>query len=423
MAMDKPRDASVKRNKKIRRALYIVVAVGVVAAVSLVLAKLKPAAPTVERATMIIDTVRQGEFVVTRRGLGTLVPMEEAISVVPAMTSGRVLKRLALNGTNVTPDTVILELSSPETKQQLMDAELAFKAAEAAYKNRQVDLESQLLTQKSQAAAIESQYQQAKLQYESYEPLAKEGLYSPLLLKQFGASAKEYAARSELEKQRTAMIAENMKTQLAVAQSDLDKARALLELRRQQADNLRVKAGLRGIMQELLVEVGVQVTIGQPLARVSDPTRLKAVVRIAETQARDIQAGQKAEIDTRNGFIQGRVTRKDPSVVDGTISVEVALIGELPPGAIPSLNVDGTIELTRLPSVLKMQRPAFGQENSTIRLFKMEPDDQHATAVTVQLGQTSVTEVEIRGGLKAGDKVIVSDTSQLGDNADRIRLN
>jgi HlyD family secretion protein len=372
---------------------------------------------------MIIDTVRQGEFVVTRRGLGTLVPMEEAISVVPAMTSGRVLKRLALNGTNVTPDTVILELSSPETKQQLMDAELAFKAAEAAYKNRQVDLESQLLTQKSQAAAIESQYQQAKLQYESYEPLAKEGLYSPLLLKQFGASAKEYAARSELEKQRTAMIAENMKTQLAVAQSDLDKARALLELRRQQADNLRVKAGLRGIMQELLVEVGVQVTIGQPLARVSDPTRLKAVVRIAETQARDIQAGQKAEIDTRNGFIQGRVTRKDPSVVDGTISVEVALIGELPPGAIPSLNVDGTIELTRLPSVLKMQRPAFGQENSTIRLFKMEPDDQHATAVTVQLGQTSVTEVEIRGGLKAGDKVIVSDTSQLGDNADRIRLN
>jgi HlyD family secretion protein len=210
---------------------------------------------------------------------------------------------------------------------------------------------------------------------------------------------------------------------LAVAQTTLDQARALLDLRKQQAANLRVKAGLRGIMQELLVEVGVQVTIGQPLARVSDPSRLKAVIRIAETQARDIQPGQKAEIDTRNGFIPGRVTRVDPSVVDGTRSVEVALIGELPPGAVPSLNVDGTIELTRLPSVIKMQRPAFGQENSTIRLFKMEPDDQHATAVTVQLGQTSVTEVEIRGGLKAGDKVIVSDTSQLGDSADRIRLN
>jgi HlyD family secretion protein len=421
MAMDKPRDASVKRNKKIRRGLYIVLAVGAIGAVSLLLARLKPAAPTVERATMIIDTVKQGDLRVTRRGLGTLVP--EEISVVPAMTSGRVVKRLALPGTNVTPDTVILELNSPETQQQLMDAELALKAAEAAYRNRQVDLESALLTQKSQAAAIESQHQQAKLQYESYEPLAREGLYSPLLLKQYGASAKELSARSELEKQRTTMITENMKTQLAVAQSTLDQARALFDLRKQQAGNLSVKAGLRGIMQELLVEVGVQVTIGQPLARVSDPTRLKAEVRITETQAKDIQPGQKAEIDTRNGIIPGRVTRVDPSVVDGTRKVEVQLIGDLPPGAVPSLNVDGTIELFLLPNVLKLQRPAFGQENSTIKLFRMEPDDQHAVSITVQLGQVSVTEVEIRGGLKVGDKVIVSDTSQLGDNADRIRLN
>src|SRR5882672_25698 len=258
MAMDKPRDASVKRNKKIRRVLYIVLAVGVISAVSVVLARLKPAAPTVERATMIIDTVKQGEFVVTRKGLGMLVP--EDISVVPAMTSGRVATRKALPGVNVTPDTVILELTSPEVQQQLMDAELAFKAAESAYKNREVDLQSQLLTQKSQAASIESQYQQAKLQYESYAPLAKEGLWSPLLMKQYDTSAKELAARSELEKQRTAMIAENMKTQLAVTQSTLDQARALLDLRKQQAANLHVKAGLRGIMQELLVEVGMQVT-------------------------------------------------------------------------------------------------------------------------------------------------------------------
>ena len=419
--MDKPRDASVKRNKKIRRALYIVLALGAVAAVSVVLARLKPAAPTVERATMIIDTVKQGEFVVTRHGLGTLVP--EEISVVPAETSGRVIKRLVLPGRTVTPDTVIMELSSPETKQQLMDAELAFNAAQAAYKNREVDLQSQLLTQKSQAAAIESQYQQAKLQYESYKPLADEGLYSPLLLKQYGASAKELAARSELEKQRTKMIEENMKTQMAVAQSTLDQARLLHELRKQQAENLRVKAGLRGIMQELLVEDGTQVNVGAPLARVSDPTRLKAEVRITETQAKDIQYGQKVDIDTRNGIIPGRVSRVDPSVVDGTRKVEVQLIGDLPSYAVPSMSVDGTIELFRLPSVIKMQRPAFGQENSTIRLFKMEPDDQYATAVTVQLGQTSVTEVEIRGGLKPGDKVIVSDTSQLGDSADRIRLN
>ncbi|MBO0857665.1 MAG: efflux RND transporter periplasmic adaptor subunit [Chloracidobacterium sp.] len=421
MAMDKPRDASVKRNKKIRRALYIVLAMGVIAAVSVLLAKMKPAAPTVERATMIIDTVKQGELVVTRRGMGTLVPME--IQTVPATTSGRVIKRLALSGDNVTPDTVILELSSPETQQQLMDAELAFKAAESALKNREVDLESQLLTQKSQEAAIESQYQQAMLQYKSYEPLAKEGLWSPLLMKQYDTSQKELSARSELEKKRTLMISENMKTQLAVAQTALDQARELFDLRKLQADNLRVKAGLQGILQELLVDVGVQVTIGTPLAKVSDPKRLKAEVKITETQARDIQAGQKAEIDTRNGIIPGRVIRKDASVVDGTIKVDVALLGDLPPGAVPSLNVDGTIELFRLPNVLKMQRPAFGQENSNVRLFKMEPDDVYATAVTVQLGQTSVTEVEVRGGLKAGDRVIVSDTSQLGDNADRIKLN
>jgi HlyD family secretion protein len=421
MAMDKPRDASVKRNKKIRRALYIVLAVGAIAAVSVVLARLRPAAPTVERATMIIDTVKQGELVVMRRGLGQLVP--ELISIVPAETSGKVIRRLALSGDKVTPDTIMLELSSPETQQQLMDAELAFKSAEAAYKNREVELESQLLTQKSAAAAIESQYQQAKLQYESYKPLADKGLYSALLLKQYGQSATEYAARSELEKKRTTIIAENVKTQLAVAQSTLDQARALYDLRKRQADNLRVKAPFKGILQELLVEVGQQVTVGMPLARVSDPTRLKAEIRITETQARDIQAGQVAEIDTRNGFIPGRVTRKDPSVVDGTIKVEVALLGELPAGAVPMMNVDGSIELFRLPNVLKLQRPAFGQENSTIRLFRMEADDQYASAVTVQLGQTSVTEVEIRGGLKAGDKVIVSDTSQLGDNADRIKLN
>lgn len=421
MAMDKPRDASVKRNKKIRRVLYVVLAMGAIGAVSVILGRLKPAAQTVERATMIIDTVKQGEFVVTRRGIGLLEP--EEIREVPATTSGRVEKRLVLPGTNVTPDTVILELSSPEVDQQLMDAELAFKSAEAAYRNRQVDLEAQLLTLKSQAASIESQSQQAKLQYESYEPLAKEGLYSPLLLKQYGASASELAARSELEKQRVAISTDNMTTQMAVAQSTLDQARNLRDLRKQQAANLRVKAGLRGIMQELLVEVGVLVSIGTPLARVSDPTRLKAVIRITETQARDIQPGQKAEIDTRNGVIPGRVTRKDPSVVEGTIRVEVQLIGDLPAGAVPSLNVDGTIELFRLPSVLKMQRPAFGQENSKVKLFRMEPDDQHAVAVTVELGQTSVTEVEIRGGLRAGDKVIVSDTSQLGDNADRIRLN
>jgi HlyD family secretion protein len=421
MAMDKPRDKSYARNKKIRRVLYVILAVGTISGVSVFLSRLRPAAPTVERATMIIDTVKQGEFRVTRRGLGTLVP--EEISVVPAQTIGRVLKRNILAGENVTPDTVIIELSSPEVQQLLMDAELAFKSAEATYKNRQVDLNANLLTLRSEAASVESDYQQAKLQYEAYEPLTAAKLYPELELKRLKTRATELAARSELEKQRVVMSTENMKTQLAVAQSTLDQSRALLDLRRQQASNLRVKAGLRGILQEMLVEVGVQVTAGMPLARVSDPTRLKAEVRIAETQARDIQQGQKAEIDLRSIVIPGRVTRIDPSVVDGTRKVEVQLIGELPRDAVPSMNVDGTIELFRLPNVLKVQRPAFGQEDSTVKLFRMEPDDIHAVAVTVQLGRTSVTEIEIRGGLKVGDKVIVSDTSQLGDNADRIKLN
>jgi HlyD family secretion protein len=219
------------------------------------------------------------------------------------------------------------------------------------------------------------------------------------------------------------MNTEAVKTQLAVAQSTLDQSRALLDLRRRQAADLRVKAGIRGVLQELAVEVGQQVQPGANLARVSDPTKLKAEVQIAETRAKDIQPGQPAEIDTRNGIIPGRVTRVNPSVVNGTRTVEVQLIGELPKGAVPSLNVDGTIELSRLPNVLYVQRPAFGQENSTVKLFKLEADDQHAEAVTVQLGQHSVTTIEIRGGLKIGDKVIVSDTSQIGDNANRIRLN
>jgi HlyD family secretion protein len=393
----------------------------VIGGVSVGLSRLKPAAPTVERATVIIDTVKQGEMVVTRRGLGTLVP--DLIVWIPATTSGRVEKRLALPGTNVTPDTVILELSDPQVQQQLMDAELAYKSAEAAYNNRKVELEAQLLNQKAQAATVESDYQQAKLQAEANEQLAKDRLVSDIVLKQSRTRAAELSTRNELEKQRIAMNTEAVKTQLAVAQSTLDQSRALLELRRRQAADLRVKAGIRGVLQDVPVEVGQQVQPGTNLARVSDPTRLKAEVRIAETQVKDIQPGQPAEIDTRNGVIPGRVARINPSVVDGTRTVEVQLIGELPKGAVPGLNVDGTIEVSRLDSVLYVQRPAFGQEDSTVKLFKIEADNQHAEAVTVELGRGAVTTIVIRSGLKVGDKVIVSDTSQIGDNANRIRLN
>jgi HlyD family secretion protein len=419
--MDKPRDSKVARNKKIKRVVYAVLALAVVSGVSVGLSQLKPAAPTVERATVIIDTVKQGEMVVTRRGLGTLVP--DLIVWIPATTSGRVEKRLALPGTTVTPDTVILELSDPQVQQQLMDAELAYKSAEAAYNNRKVELEAQLLNQKAQAATVESDYQQAKLQAEANEQLAKDRLVSDIVLKQSRTRAAELSTRNELEKQRIAMNTEAVKTQLAVAQSTLDQSRALLDLRRRQAADLRVKAGIRGVLQDVPVEVGQQVQPGTNLARVSDPTRLKAEVRIAETQVKDIQPGQPAEIDTRNGVIPGRVARINPSVVDGTRTVEVQLIGELPKGAVPGLNVDGTIEVSRLENVLYVQRPAFGQEDSTVKLFKLEADNQHAEAVTVELGRSSVTTIVVRSGLRVGDKVIVSDTSQIGDNADRIRLN
>ncbi len=419
--MDKPRDSSVKRNKKIRRVAYIILALAVVSGVSVGLSKLKPAAQTVDRQTVVIDTVKQGEMLRNVRGLGTLVP--EEIVWIPATTSGRVEKRFVQPGTTVTPDTVIFELSNPELEQQVTDAESQLRSAEAAYNNRKMELESQLLNQRAQAATVEADYQQAKLAAEANEQLAKDGLVSDLLLKQSRTRAAELATRNDLEKQRIAMNTEAMKTQLAVSQASLEQSRTLFALRKRQYSDLRVKAGMNGVLQQLAVEIGQQVTPGANLARVSDPKRLKAEVRVAETQTKDILIGQRAEIDTRNGIVQGRVTRIDPSVINGTRTVEVQLIGELPKSAVPDANVDGTIELEKLENILYVQRPTFGQEGSAIKLFKLEPDGQHAEAVTVELGRYSVTHIEIRNGLRVGDKVIVSDTSQLGDNVNRIRLN
>lgn len=419
--MDKPREKSVARNRKIRRIVYIVLALGAIGAISIVLARLKPAAQAVERSTVIIDAVKQGQMIRNVRGLGTLVP--EEIVWIPSTTSGRIDKRLAQPGTEVRPDTILFEMSNPELQQQLIDAELQLKSAEAAYTNRKVDLETQLLNQRAQAATVESDYSQAKLSVDSYGALTKQGLYSELLFKQLKAKAEELEQRNELEKKRIVMSTEAMKTQLAVAQADLDQRRAMVELRRRQVNDLHVKAGMTGVLQQLAVEVGQQVTPGANLARVSNPHKLKAEVKIAETQLKDIHLGLPATIDTRNGIVPGHVIRVDPASQNGTVTVDVALDGPLPQGARPDMSVDGTIELERLPNVLKIQRPAFGQEKSTVKLFKLDPDDQHAEAVTVQLGRQSVTEIEVISGLKVGDKVIVSDTSTLGDNVTRIRLN
>lgn len=419
--MDKPREKSVARNRKIRRVIYIVLALGAVGVISVVLARLKPAAQTVERSTVIIDTVKRSEMVRQVQGLGTLVP--EEIVWIPAITSGKVEKRLVQPGTTVTPDTVIFELSNQELQQQLQDAELQLKSAEAEYVNKKTELETQLLNQRASAATVEADYQSAKLEADSYAQLVEQGLYSDLQYKQKRTKANELATRNELEKKRIEMTTEAMKTQLAVSQATLDQRRALVELRRKQVADLRVRAGMSGVLQQLAVEVGQQVSPGTNLARVSDNSRLKAQVRIAETQLKDIRIGLPATIDTRNGIIPGHVTRVDPAAQNGTVTVDVSLEAALPPGARPDMSVDGKIELERLDNVMNMQRPTFGQENSTIKLFRLDPDEQHAELVPVEIGRTSVTTVEIVKGLKVGDKVIVSDTSQLGDNVTRIRLN
>lgn len=418
--MDVPRSKSVVRNKKIRQAIYVIIGLAIVGAVSVTLARLKPAAPAVTASTVWIDTVKRGEMVRQVRGLGTLVP--EEIVWIPATTSGRVERRLVQPGTMVTPSTVIFELSNQELQQQLLDAQAQLKSAEAAYNNRKVELETQLLNQRAQAATVEADYQQARLTAEANEQLSKDGLVSELILKQSRTRATELKTRNELEKQRLAMNAEAIKTQLAVSQAELDQRRLLYDLRRKQVSDLTVRAGINGVLQQLAVEVGQQVTPGTNLARVSDPKRLKAAVRIPETQARDILPGQRANIDMRIGVISGSVSRIDPAVQNGTVTVDIALEGELPKGARPDLNVDGTIELERLENVLYVQRPSFGQEKSTVRLFRLEPDGKHAEAVTVELGRSSVTTIEIVKGLRVGDKVIVSDLSQVADSASRIRL-
>lgn len=419
--MDVPRSKSVARNRKIRQIIYGVLLFAVIGGVTYGVSRLKPAAPTVERATCIIETVKQGEMVRNVRGLGTLVP--EDIVWIPSTTSGRIDKRLIQPGSEVRPDTVLFEMSNPELQQQLLDAEQQLHSAEAEYKNREVDLNAQLLNQRAQAATVQSDLSQARLTAEANSQLLKEGLVSEIIYKQSKTRAEELATRYELEQKRIAMNTEAIKTQLAVQQATLEQRRAMVDLRRRQVADLRVRAGMHGILQLWAVEVGQQVTPGTNLARVSDPSRLKAQVRIAETQAKDITIGQDAEIDTRNGIIPGRVTRIDPQAQNGTVTVDVALQGELPKGARPDMSVDGTIELERLPNVIKVGRPAFGQDNSTITLFKLEPDDIHAVATKVALGRSSVTEIEIREGLRPGDKVILSDTSQWSDKGDRIRLN
>jgi HlyD family secretion protein len=416
--MDIARPSNAKK-KRIRNAIYAGIGLLAVVLVSVGLSRLKPAAPTVERAVVWPDTVKRGPMVRQVRGLGTLTP--EDIRWIPATTQGRVEKIILRPGTPVKANDVILELTNPTLEQQLQDATLKLQASEAGLANIKVQLNNDLLQQRAASANIEADYSKAKMQAQMNEALAKDQLVSDLVLKQSQVERDQLGVRNEISKEQLASKAESMRAQLAVQQSAVDQARALLRLTQQQRDELKVRAGLDGMLQLVPVEVGQQVAPGTNLARVANPSRLKAEIKIAETQAKDIQLGQKAEVDTRNGIVEGRVARIDPSVQNGTRTVDVTLTGALPKGAVPDLSVDGTIELERLNDVIFMGRPAFGQDQSVVGLFKITEDGVTAERVQVKLGKSSVNTIEVLSGLRVGDQVILSDMSAY-DAYDRIRL-
>jgi HlyD family secretion protein len=416
--MDIPRKSAAKK-RRVRRVIYGLLALCTIPLITLGLSKLKPAAPTVEKATVWSDTVKQGPMLRQVRGLGTLIP--EEIRLIPANTEGRVERILVKPGAVVKADSILIELSNPELDREALDAEMQVKAAEAEYTSLRIRLESQLLDQQAAAATIKSDFSQAKLQAEANDELAKKGLLSDLTLKLSKTRAEELSTRNDIELKRLSISSESVQAQLVTQQTRIDQLRALNQLKRSQVDSLKVRAGIEGVLQQLPLEVGQRVTPGTSLARVAEPQRLKAELKIAETQAKDIQIGQKAAIDTRNGVIDGRVIRIDPAVLNGTVTVDVALEGPLPQGARPDLSVDGTIELERLDNVLYVGRPVHGQANSTIGIFKLEPDGVHASRATVKLGRSSVNTIEIVEGLNVGDQVILSDMAAW-DAFDRVRL-
>jgi HlyD family secretion protein len=409
---------SQARKKKIRRALYITFAVVVVGGISLGVSKLKPAAPTVDRAVVWIDAVKRGSMLRQVRGSGTLVP--EDIRWIPARSQGRVERIVLRPGAQVTPDSIILELSNPELTQSDQEAELGYKSAQAALANRRAELQSALLSQESATSNIESQYNQADLDLQANEKLFKEGLISELTVKQKRGFFEDLKNRLATEKRRLAITREGINSQIAPQEADVNQRRATWDLRRKQLDELNVRAGMSGTLQSVPVERGQQVGPGTNLARVANPSNLKAELRIAETQTKDIRIGQYAEVDTRNGVVKGHVSRMDPSSVGGTVGVDVIMDGPLPAGARPDLSVDGTIQLERLDNIIYVGRPAFGQENSTVTIFKVSPNGE-AHATKVKLGRASVNTIEVIEGLQPGDQVILSDMSQF-DSFDRVQL-
>jgi HlyD family secretion protein len=397
-------------------AVAAIVAIG---GVTFAVSRLKPAAPGVDRAAVWVDTVKRGPMLRLVRGSGTLVP--EDIRWINTTTQGRVERILLRPGAEVTKDSVILELSNPQLQQAVQDAQLGHQSALAAYENRKADLERTILTQEAELASVETNFNNAKLNLEAQETLLKEGLVSELQVKQLRSQSVDLKNRLAISQKQLENAKNGVKSQLAPQEAEVAQRNAQYQLRLRELDDLKVKAGMNGVLSQVPVEVGQQVGPGTNLARVADPTRLKAEVRIAETQTKDIRIGQVAEVDTRNGVIQGKVMRIDPTATGGTVGVDISLDGALPAGARPDLSVDGTITLERLPDVIKVGRPAFGQENSTVMLFKLDGQGE-AHRVQVKLGRSSVNEIEVIEGLQPGDQVILSDMSAQ-DAFDRIRLN
>jgi HlyD family secretion protein len=416
--MDIPRKSAAKK-RRIKRILYGVAFVVVLGVITAFVSRLKPAAPYVDPNTLWKGTVARGMMVRQVRGLGTLVP--EEIRYVPAISTGRIEKRLVQPGAQVKAETVLFELTNPEIEQAFVDAESQLRGAQANLTTLKVQLQKTILDQEATLLQAKSDFNKAKMQYEVNDSLLKQDLQPKLVVELSKIAAQDAENRVELETKRLAGSRDEAKARLAAEDEKVRQLRDAVQLKRTQMDALKVRAGIDGQLQTIAVQVGQQVTLGQELARVANPKKLKAELKVAETQAKDIQLGQPVSVDTRNGIIAGRVIRIDPSVQNGTRTVDASLEGDLPKGAVPDLSVDGTIELEKLENILYVNRPVRAQEQATVGIFKVDPDGAGAEQVQVKLGRGSVTTIEVLEGLKEGDVVVLSDTSQW-DSSPRIRL-
>ena len=410
-----------KRQKRRRQAVLIVIVVLVVVALAVGVSRLKPAAPSVERGTVWTDAVKRGSMLRQVHGLGSLIPSQESVRQIPAETEATVVRIRMLPGSQVKADGILVEMSNPQVEQAAVDAQLQLKAAEAEYQSQRVTLESNLMNEKAGAATVNADYSQAKRQAETDKALYDLGVISGLAYKASKGKSDELTTRNDLETQRLEIGRKAIESQLAEQQAKVEQVRALAALKRKQLEALQVRAGIDGVLVDLPLQVGQHVQPGTMLAKVVQPNHLMAELKISETQARDVQFGEPAAIDTHNGIISGTVMRVDPAVQNGTVTVDVKLTSELPKGARPDLSVDGTIDLERMENVLYVGRPAFGQENSTISLFKLDAGGKDAERVPVRVGRESVNSIQVIEGLHEGDTVILSDMSRW-DKTDRIRL-